>query len=59
MSVFPGAWVLPGGHLETNETLEQGICREIYEETSLNISPEDVTLFMMQEGTAGSEPMVT
>jgi len=29
-------WVLPGGHLEYGETIEQGILRELKEETSLN-----------------------
>ena len=31
-------FVLPGGHLEENETTEQAVIREIKEETSLNVS---------------------
>lgn len=34
--VSPGrSWSLPGGRLEHGETLEQGIIREMYEETGL------------------------
>jgi ADP-ribose pyrophosphatase YjhB (NUDIX family) len=31
------SWSLPGGRLEQGETLEEGIVREIYEETGLNV----------------------
>ena len=34
-----GYWSLPGGILETGETLAQGICREVREETGLDIDP--------------------
>ena len=37
MSVFPGAWVLPGGHIEVGESLEECAVREIKEETGINI----------------------
>ena len=35
MKYFPGAWVLPGGHLEPEETLERGGLRELHEETGV------------------------
>ena len=35
MSVFPGAWVLPGGHIDPNEGFEDCAIREIYEETGI------------------------
>lgn len=31
------SWSLPGGRLEQGETLEEGIVREIFEETGLNV----------------------
>jgi 8-oxo-dGTP diphosphatase len=37
-----GYWSLPGGVLETGETLEEGVRREIREETGLEIHPRAV-----------------
>lgn len=34
-----GEWSLPGGALELGETLQQGICREVLEETGLEVEP--------------------
>jgi 8-oxo-dGTP diphosphatase len=34
-----GYWSLPGGALETGETLAEGICREVREETGLEVKP--------------------
>ena len=34
-----GYWSLPGGALETGETLEEGIIREVREETGLEVRP--------------------
>jgi mutator protein MutT len=34
-----GEWSLPGGALELGETLEQGVCREVREETGLEVEP--------------------
>jgi len=34
-----GYWSLPGGGLETGETLEQGVIREVREETGLEVKP--------------------
>lgn len=32
-----GEWSLPGGVVELGETLEQGVCREVLEETGLRV----------------------
>lgn len=37
MTYKPGAWDLPGGHLNASETFEAGLAREIAEETGLTI----------------------
>jgi 8-oxo-dGTP diphosphatase len=37
-----GEWSLPGGALELGETLQQGIVREVFEETGLTVSPVGV-----------------
>lgn len=34
-----GYWSLPGGALEAGETLEQGVIREVREETGLEVKP--------------------
>jgi len=34
-----GWWSLPGGVLEVGETLAQGVCREVLEETGLVVEP--------------------
>lgn len=35
-------WYLPGGKLESGETIEQGIVREMWEETGLNVKLDRV-----------------
>lgn len=35
-------WVPPGGVLELDETPEQGVVREVYEETGLHVEPRNL-----------------
>ena len=35
MRKFPWAWVMPGGHIEAQETLEESVKRELFEETGI------------------------
>lgn len=37
-----GEWSLPGGALETGETLEEGVKREVLEETCLVVEPVSI-----------------
>lgn len=37
LRVFPHAWVMPGGHIDLGESLEEGVVREIKEETGIQV----------------------
>ncbi len=45
-----GTLNLPGGYLDQGETWQQGACRELYEETGIKISEEDIHLYDVQNG---------
>lgn len=40
---LPGEYGLPGGHLDTGESPEQAILRELVEELSITLTPTDLT----------------
>jgi ADP-ribose pyrophosphatase YjhB (NUDIX family) len=53
-----GYWSLPGGVLETGESLEEGVRREILEETGLEIRPRGVVQIferIMRDATGRAE----
>jgi 8-oxo-dGTP diphosphatase len=39
-----GYYSLPAGHIEDNEPMKEGTCREIKEETGVRIKPADISL---------------
>jgi 8-oxo-dGTP pyrophosphatase MutT (NUDIX family) len=42
--VYPGTWHIPGGGIETGETEQEALVREIREETRIDITGSTVTL---------------
>lgn len=53
-----GQWSLPGGVLETGETLADGIRREVREETGLEVRPlfvHEIFERIMQDAAGGAE----
>jgi 8-oxo-dGTP diphosphatase len=38
-----GHWEPPGGVLEHGETIKDGLCREVFEETGLKVEPDSLT----------------
>lgn len=38
----PGKWDLPGGKVNPDESLKEGVVREVWEETGISIAPADV-----------------
>lgn len=39
---YEGKWIIPGGGVEPNESYEQALCREVLEETGLDISKDKI-----------------
>lgn len=38
----PGKWDLPGGKMNPDESLKEGVVREVWEETGISIVPGDI-----------------
>jgi ADP-ribose pyrophosphatase YjhB (NUDIX family) len=41
-----GHWAIPGGYLESGETLAEGAARELHEEAGILLPPEQLQLYM-------------
>ncbi len=53
-----GLWDFPGGKLEGNENPEEGVKREVLEETGYIIEPEDLTGIYLEESARTGEDVV-
>jgi ADP-ribose pyrophosphatase YjhB (NUDIX family) len=51
-----GEWSLPGGALELGERLEDGIRREVREETGLDVEPEEIVAVFDHISHAEDDP---
>jgi len=49
MRTFPHSWVLPGGHIEKGESLENAATREILEETGIQIKENQISTLALYE----------
>lgn len=45
-----GTLVLPGGYLDLGETWQEGGVRELYEETGIRVSTDEITLYDVRNG---------
>ncbi len=52
---FEGCWAFPGGFIELNETLAESAVRELAEETSIKLQPEELIQFYTA-GDPGRDP---
>lgn len=51
-----GEWSLPGGALELGERLEDGVRREVREETGLDVEPEEIVAVFDHISHSGDDP---
>jgi len=55
--VYIDCWHIPGGGLEENETLEEALCREVFEEVGIDISDASIKL-IDSSGTGSTQKIL-
>jgi ADP-ribose pyrophosphatase YjhB (NUDIX family) len=45
MPPYAGCWALPAGFVELGETVEEAACREVLEETHLQVAPDELVFY--------------
>ncbi|RMG72049.1 MAG: NUDIX domain-containing protein [Bacteroidetes bacterium] len=53
-----GDWALPGGFLECGESWQKGTARELWEETGLQVAPNDLQVFQLSSSPDGRYLMI-
>ncbi len=48
-SEYIGCWCLPCGYLDYDENIHQAVAREVFEETGVNIHPDNFILFYIND----------
>ncbi len=54
-----GSWTMPGGKLEFGERFEEGACREMQEETGIEIAPTAVSVISLSNDIVSDAHFVT
>ena len=54
-----GTWTMPGGKLDFQETLEDGACREIFEEIGIKINPDKLKIISVSDEIVPDNHYVT
>jgi len=56
LRVFPNSWVLPGGHIDAGESLEEGVIRELREETGIDLEQNTSGVILYRGKTVKLSP---
>ncbi len=54
-----GTWTMPGGKLDFGESFEQGACREVFEETGMKLSKENLKVISVSNDIVEDAHFIT